>query len=278
MRYAIGLPNVGEFGDPALLVELAVAAEDAGWDGVFVWDHLLYKDPSWPVANPAVTTAAIAARTSRVRFGTMINAVARRHPGELAAETASLDVLSGGRLVVGAGLGSYPAEWTAFGGDGDPKVRAEGLDEGLAAVNALWSGEETAFEGSRVHVDQVRMPLRPVQRPRPPVWIGGSWPARPPFRRAARWDGVMPTHRGFGLGETMPPSELAAIVAYVRAHRDPAPGEFDVVLEGQTTPDTAAVRIAPYAQVGLTWWVEALGWWRGGPTEARDRISAGPPT
>jgi alkanesulfonate monooxygenase SsuD/methylene tetrahydromethanopterin reductase-like flavin-dependent oxidoreductase (luciferase family) len=207
----------------------------------------------------------------------LINAVARRHPGELAAETAALDVLSGGRLVVGAGLGSYEAEWTSFGQDADPKVRAGRLDEGLAAIAALWSGEPVSLAGSHVTVDDVAMPLTPVQKPRPPVWIGGRWPAKRPFRRAAAWDGVMPTHRDFGLGQTMPPGELAAIIGYVREHRDPAAGAFDVILEGRTEPESAMAHIAPYEQAGLTWWIEAMGWWRGGPAAAMDRITAGPP-
>ena len=164
----------------------------------------------------------------------MVHAVARRRPGQLAAEAATLDVLSNGRLVFGAALGSFADEWTRFGESADPLRRAERLDEGLAAITALWSGEPATFEGEHVHVDAVRMPLTPVQRPRPPVWCGGSWPAKRPFRRAARWDGVMPTHRDYGLGETMPPSELAAIVDYVRSHRDPAAGPFDVAVEGWT--------------------------------------------
>ena len=277
MRYAVGLPNIGGYGDPGLLVELAVSAEDAGWDGVFLWEHLLYREPDWPVANPVVVAAAIAARTRRIRFGIMVNAVARRHPGQLAAEAATLDVLSGGRLVFGAGLGSYPDEWTRFGADADQRLRAERLDEGLAAVTALWSGQPATLHGSHVRVDGVRMPLTPVQRPRIPIWCGGRWPAKRPFRRAARWDGVMPTHRDYGLGETMPPDELAAVVKYVREHRDPGAGPFDVVLEGRSEPGGGAGVVAPYADAGLTWWIEALGWWRGGLDVVRKRIAAGPP-
>ncbi len=275
MRHAVGLPNLGIFGDPRLLADLAVRAEDAGWDGCFVWDHLLYREPDWPVANPTVVAAAIAARTSRIRFGVMVNAVARRHPGQLAAEAATLDVLSDGRLVFGAALGSFADEWTRFGYDADPRLRADRLDEGLAAITALWSGEPATFEGDYVHMDAVRMPLTPVQQPRPPVWCGGSWPAKRPFRRAARWDGVMPTHRDYGLGQTMPPSELAAIVDYVRGQRDPAAGPFDVALEGRTEAGGAVPQV--YAEAGLTWWIEAFGWWRGDPDSARDRIDAGPP-
>jgi alkanesulfonate monooxygenase SsuD/methylene tetrahydromethanopterin reductase-like flavin-dependent oxidoreductase (luciferase family) len=277
MRYAVGMPNVGTFGDPVLLADLGVLAEDAGWDAVFIWDHLLYHHDGWPVASPIVAATAIAALTSRVRLGVLVNAVARRHPGELAAETASLDVLSGGRLIVGAGLGSFPDEWTGFGGDPDPRTRADKLDEGLAAVTALWSGERTSFAGEHLTVRDVRMPLTPVQRPRIPVWCGGTWPARRPFRRAARWDGVMPTHRDYGLGATMPPTDLAAIVEYVRARRPAGAGPFDVILEGRTESGGGAEVVRPYAEAGLTWWIEALGWWRGDLDAARARIAAGPP-
>jgi len=275
---AVGLPTVGQFGDPTELVGLAVAAERAGWDGAFFWDHLLYEQPGWPVANSTVVVAAAVASTSRIRLGVLINTVARRRPALLAAEAATLDVLSGGRMVFGAGLGSLPEEWTLLGEDGDPRVRADRLDEGLAVIDALWSGGVVRHRGEHLTVDAVRMPLRPVQRPRIPVWIGGSWPARRPFRRAARWDGVMPTHRRYGLGETMPPAVLAEIVDYVAGQRDPAAGRFDVALEGRTAPgERGAEVVAPYAAAGLTWWIEAFGWWRGDHAATRARIAAGPP-
>jgi alkanesulfonate monooxygenase SsuD/methylene tetrahydromethanopterin reductase-like flavin-dependent oxidoreductase (luciferase family) len=276
VSYAVGLPTVGEFGDPGALVELAGLAEEAGWDGVFFWDHLLYSQPGWPVANSTVVAGAAAATTSRVRLGVLMNAVARRRPAQLAAETATLDALSGGRAVFGASLGSYPDEWTRLGEDGDPRTRADLLDEGLAVIDALWSGTDVQHRGARLTVDGVRMPLTPMQRPRVPVWIGGRWPARRPFRRAARWDGVMPTHQDHGLGETMPPATLAEVLRYVAEHRDPAAGPIDVALEGRTDAgDTGTV--PPYAAAGLTWWIEACGWWRGGRAAARERVAAGPP-
>ncbi|HVQ96912.1 MAG TPA: LLM class flavin-dependent oxidoreductase [Mycobacteriales bacterium] len=276
VSHAVGLPTMGEFGDPATLVDLARAADEAGWDGVFFWDHLLWRDPSWPVANSTVVVGAAAAVTTRVRLGIMVNAVARRRPAQLAAETATLDALSGGRAVFGAALGSYPDEWTRLGEDGDPRTRADLMDESLTVIDALWSGAPVTHRGAALTVDQVRMALTPVQRPRVPVWIGGSWPARRPFRRAARWDGVMPTHREYPSGTTMPPATLAEVLAYVGEHRDPAAGPLDVVLEGRTEPgDTSTV--AAYAEVGLTWWIEAFGWWRGGLATARQRIAAGPP-
>jgi alkanesulfonate monooxygenase SsuD/methylene tetrahydromethanopterin reductase-like flavin-dependent oxidoreductase (luciferase family) len=278
---AVGLPTVGEFGDPAALVGLARAADEAGWDAVFFWDHLLWRDPTWPVANSTVVIGAAAAVTTRVRLGIMINAVARRRPAQLAAETATLDALSGGRAVFGAALGSYPDEWSRLGEDAEPRVRAEKLDAGLEIIDALWTGKEVTYQGAGLTVDAVTMPLTPVQRtaeqrPRVPVWIGGRWPARGPFRRAARWDGVMPTHADYGLGETMPPTELAEILAYVRKHRGPAAPPLDVALEGRTEPGDSTT-LPAYAAVGLTWWIEAFGWWRGGLATARDRIAAGPP-
>jgi alkanesulfonate monooxygenase SsuD/methylene tetrahydromethanopterin reductase-like flavin-dependent oxidoreductase (luciferase family) len=277
MRYAVGLPVMGEFGDPRVLVELAVAAEEAGWDGVFFQDHLLYRD-GWPVADSTAVLAAAVALTHRVRLGVMVLPLARRRPAKVALELATLDRLSGGRLVFGAGTGSNPEEWSRFGENPEARVRGDRLDESLVAMTALWSGEEITFLGEHVTVDAVRMPLTPLQRPRIPVWCAARWPAPRQFRRAARWDGVMPTHRAYGRGETMPPEDLATAVAAVAEHRDPEAGPFDVVLEGRTAPGDGAGTVAPYAEAGLTWWVEALGWWRGGVAGARERVDAGPPT
>jgi alkanesulfonate monooxygenase SsuD/methylene tetrahydromethanopterin reductase-like flavin-dependent oxidoreductase (luciferase family) len=274
---AVGLPNVGEFGDPQLLMDLGVAAEQSGWDGVFVWDHVLYHDPGWPVANPTVALAAIAARTSRARLGVLMTALPRRRVQVVARETASLDRLSDGRLIFGAGLGSMDAEYTAFGEAAALRVRAEKLDESLQVLDALWSGGPVRFAGRHVRVDGIRMLPTPVQRPRIPIWCAGRWPATAGFRRAARWDGVMPTHAGYGKGTTMPPDALGTIIATISDQRGGLSG-FDVAVEGRTTPAEAAGVVAAYAEAGLTWWVEAMGWWRGGIAEARSRIAAGPPS
>jgi alkanesulfonate monooxygenase SsuD/methylene tetrahydromethanopterin reductase-like flavin-dependent oxidoreductase (luciferase family) len=283
VRCAVGLPNVGEYGDPRLLVALAQAAEEAGWDGAFVWDHVAYREHGWPVADPYVTVAAIAARTERIRLGVLVSAVARRRPSKLARELASLDVLSQGRLVVGAGLGSQgEQEFAALGEDPDPKVRARKLDEGLAIVDGLWRGEPFAFEGEHLRVD-VREPFlpRPVQRPRPPVWIAGRWPAKPGFRRAARWDGAFPTFADLPRDATPEPEQLAEVLAFVREQRAAtgidADAPYDLVVEGLSDgPD--ATRLATYADAGLTWWIEKLGWFRGPLEQMRARIAAGPPS
>ena len=154
---AVGVPNVGPFGDPVLLVELAVAAEEHGWDGFFIWDHLLYHDQHWDVADPVAVIAAVAARTARIRFGILVNVLARRRIGEVARESVTVDLLSGGRLVVGAGLGSLEAEFTAFGESGDARQRAARLDESLGLLDALWSGEPVTMRGEYLTATDVRM-------------------------------------------------------------------------------------------------------------------------
>ena len=270
---------MGAFGDPALLVALAIDAEQAGWDGFFLWDHLLWRDQQWHVADPTVVISAVAARTQRLRIAIMVNLLARRRAAKVAREAATLDVLSGGRLIVGAGLGSLPTEFTAFGESADARERAGRLDESLHLLDAFWSGQPVHHSGEYLTVSDVTMLPRPVQRPRIPIWCGGRWPNKPPFRRAARWDGVMPTHSGYGLGETMPPDDLRAVVGYTLAHRTAA-GPFDVALEGRTdgsAADRGAGHVAAYVPAGLTWWIEALGWWRGTPADAMARIRQGPP-
>jgi len=275
----VGVPNVGTFGDPRLLVDLAVAAEEAGWDGFFLWDHLLWDDPQGHVADPTVVISAVAARTERIRIAIMVNSLARRRPAKVARETATLDVLTAGRLIVGAGLGTLTSEFTAFGESADPRVRAARLDESLHLLDALWTGRPVTFHGEYLTAAGVTMLPRPVQRPRIPIWCGGRWPNKRPFRRAARWDGVMPVHTGYGLGETMPPAELQAIVTYTQEHRTET-GPFDVALEGRTdgsAADRGGQLVASYVRAGLTWWIEALGWWRGTPAEAMARVRQGPP-
>jgi alkanesulfonate monooxygenase SsuD/methylene tetrahydromethanopterin reductase-like flavin-dependent oxidoreductase (luciferase family) len=274
---AIGLPNVGEYGDPRLLVALAGEAEAAGWAGVFLWDHVAYRERGWPVADPYVAVAAMAQATSSVRLGVLVSAVARRRPWKLARETASLDVLSAGRLVVGAGLGSQAREeFAAFGEDPDPRVRAERLDEGLAILSGLWCGEAYSHHGRHYTVEETVFLPRPVQRPRIPIWIAGRWPARPPFRRAARWDGLFATFDGIGHVDTPSPVQLRMAVEYTLAHREASDARFDVAVEGQSTgvdPDL----LSPFEQAGLTWWIEKLGWFRGSVDAMRERIQQGPP-
>ncbi len=268
---------MGEYGDPRLLVDLACRAETSGWDGVFVWDHVAYRELGWAVADPYMSVAAIAARTSRIRVGVLITALARRRPWKFAREMATLDVLSEGRLVVGVGLGSQAREeFAAFGEDPDPGRRHELVDEGLDIVCGLWSGQPFSYEGRHYRVAESLFVPSPIQQPRPPIWIGGRWPTRRSFRRAARFDGVFPTFEGAEHAERPTPEQLKAVVEYTQSHRvDPATA-FDVVIEGQSGGQDHEL-VSAYQELGVTWWVEKLGWFRGPVEFTRRRIEQGPP-
>lgn len=278
MKFGVGLPNVAEFADPVLLVDLAAETEAAGWDGFFVWDHLLYRPERPGAVDPWSVIAAAAAITTSVRLGVLVTAVPRRRPQLLAQQVATTDLLSAGRLVFGAGLGSLPDEYSRFGDDPSTAVRARQLDEGLAVLEAMWRPGLVQHRGEFFRVDDVELLPKPVQEPHPPIWVAGRWPNKAPFRRAARFDGVMPTHSSYTQGSFMTVEELAEVVDYVQQYRSRT-DSFDVVMEGQsTTPDQLEGLVSSYATAGLTWWIEKLGWWRGDAAAALSRIRSGPPS
>ncbi len=283
----IAVPNFGE--DPAGLIELGVAAERAGFDGFFVWDHIVWSDTGEgpPIIDPWLVLAVVAARTTRIRLGTMITPVPRRRPWQLARQTASLDVLSGGRLILGVGIGS-PA-YGDFGIFGEPqgdRERAELLDEGLDVLAGLWSGEKFSYAGEHYQVGPVRFVPRPVQRPRIPVWVGGILPATRPIDRAARWDGMVPIRYGDGRLQLPSPADIAGVRARIAAARGSADG-MDMVIWADVADDPAQVpeRARPYVAAGATWWIESArpgadsagedgpgrGWWEG----VQARVAAG---
>src|ERR687884_1256205 len=122
MRYGLLLANIGSYSDPRHVVRVAQQAETAGWEALLIWDHLGFV---WgpPAADPWVTLAAVAAQTERIRIGTAVTPVPRRRPHVLAHQVATLDVLSGGRVIFGAGLGGVVSEFEAFGEETDAKLR-----------------------------------------------------------------------------------------------------------------------------------------------------------
>jgi alkanesulfonate monooxygenase SsuD/methylene tetrahydromethanopterin reductase-like flavin-dependent oxidoreductase (luciferase family) len=277
VRFGIFLPNFGPFGDPTVIVDLAREAEDAGWDGLFIWDHMLFGTEPEPVLDPWVALTAVATATSRIRFGTAVTPLARRRPWKVARETVTLDHLSGGRLVLAVGLGTPPEiEFGTFGEPTDARLRAEMLDEALDVLGGLWSGEPFSYDGKHFTVSQTQFLPRPLQQPRIPVWTAGWWPNRRPFRRGARWDGVIPELVG---GATPSPADVADLAAYVRSHR--VSGEpFDIAINGYTEdgrPSEVAL-LEEYEQAGTTWWLERFE-----PTHrfsvdaVRRRIAHGPP-
>jgi alkanesulfonate monooxygenase SsuD/methylene tetrahydromethanopterin reductase-like flavin-dependent oxidoreductase (luciferase family) len=248
VKHAIDVAPFGELADPRVLAELAIAAEERGWDGFFVWDHIVYRAPVRAVADPWVALAAVACATSRLRIGPLITPLSRRRVHKVARETVTLDLLSSGRLTLGVGLGSARnGELEPFGEVADPRERARLLDQGLGDLARYWAGE---FQ-----------PV-PVQRPRIPVWVAAEWPHRRPVRRALRWEGLYP----IGLPG---PEALAELVGEVRESR-PAGDPFDVVVGIPPGGDAE-----PWAQAGATWTVTDFGMQ---PTRAEVRkvIDAGP--
>ena len=283
MYFGISVPTHGDYADAHTLALMAREAEDAGWDGFFVWDHL--NDVDGPIADPWVALSAIAMRTERIRIGPMLTPLPRRRPWKVARETVTLDHLSGGRLILGVGLG-YPRaeEFEVFGEDGDERIRAKKLDEGLDILVGLWSGEQFEYEGEHFRMAPTTFLPRPMQAPRIPVWVGGYWPNKAPFRRAARWDGVYPgrltkERRAKWTPRLWPLDDVREMIAYVTKHRT-LPGPVDVVIGGYTsgTDKSAAVDITtPYAEAGVTWWVENLHSFRGSFEGMRTRLRLGPP-
>ncbi len=274
LRTAVCLPTFGDF-DARTLGELAAVAEEAGWDGFFIWDHLLWDPLGKGAADTTVALSAIALATSRVRFGTLVTPLARRRPWKVARELASLDRLSGGRLTLGVGNGD-DIDFAPVGDPTPARHRAAVLDESLEIVRRLLeetgpvdhAGATYRLEGARLHDETVQ--------PRIPFWVAGWWPHRKPLLRAARFEGVVPLWPEFRVPT---PAEYAECLAVIHEARDGTPQQddpFDALVWARSDgPDDD--RPLGYAEVGATWWVDAFHWRTDGLEDVRRRIAAGPP-
>ncbi len=263
VRFSINIPNFGDFADARTVATVATTAEQAGWDALFIWDHVVHdkvKRHGQPFGDPWMLLTAAALATTRIRLGTLLTPVARRRPEQLARQVSTLDAISGGRVIFAAGLGGpVDDEYGSFGETTDPAVLAERLDEGLDLLQRYWSGESVNHDGQHYQVRDVTLLPATVQRPRPPVWIGGFWPRRRPMRRAARWDGAVPLFVDARHGQVPPLDQVRDLVDYIRGLRTDQPDRpYDLVLGGATPDDSAKARdlIAPLADAGATWWDE----------------------
>lgn len=269
MRFGLSFPNFGDYAEPGVLVELAVAAERAGWDGFFVWDHIVVSD-GMPVVDPWVVMGAIGQATDRIVIGPMVVALPRHRPWVVARQAVSLDRLTGGRLVLGVGIGFPPdPEFGTFGDPVGERVRADMLDEALEIVLGVWSGDPFAHRGPHYTIGTTTFRPAPFQQPRIPIWVAGMLPHRRPLRRAARYDGVFPIRADMA---DLTLDDVTETKAYVDAHRmsdDP----FDYVMAGG--PRSAA-QFEALAAAGITWYLGGPPW-EGEPVDTtKNWIAAGP--
>ena len=280
MRYGLYVPNFGVSSFARTLADLARDAEGSGWDGFFLWDHIIEWDERVPIVDSSTALAAIAMNTKRIRIGTTVTPLPRLRPWEAARRTVSLDHLCNGRLTLGVGLGGAEStDYERFGESADNNVLAEKLDESLDIITGLWTGKPFSYRGKHYRVKKTAFLPMPKQRPRIPIWCGGFWPNKGPFKRAARWDGIIPLKVEKGGLHRPTPDDVRDIIAYVKKRRR-ATTPFDVAIIGWGTgknPTRDRKRITPYIEAGMTWWLESLYGWRDSPKHMKTRILKGPP-
>ncbi len=180
-------------------MEYGVAAEEAGWDGVFLPGHLaMERDDGHPdFPDPWITLSGIAARTEEIKLGSWVTPIPRRQSWQLARDLATLDRLSDGRVMLGTGLGRA-FDYTTFGDAWEPRRLGAKYDEALDVTTGLWTGEPFSYDGDFFTIDEAIVRPTPVQEPHIPIGVGGVWPNKKPFHRASEWDGMMPHYRGDG--------------------------------------------------------------------------------
>ena len=274
MKYGIDIPNFEPFHDPNVIKQLAIEAENHEWDGFFIWDHI-WLGMDVPFVDPWVALTVVATATKSIRFGTMVTPIPRRRPWKFARETVSIDILSDGRLTIGAGLGWPPEiEFGPFSETVDNVKRGEMLDEGLDVLTGLWKGKPFSYKGRHFNINDVTFKPTPIQTPRIPIWIGGMWPNKKPFIRASKWDGVFPISKS---EKPVSPEELREVKNYI-FRQSPNKQHYDIVAAGVSYKN--AIRqnnlLKSYENSGATWWIESLEPYRT-PEKALQIIKNGPP-
>ncbi len=276
-KYGLHVPNFGKAAHPVTLAKLALEAEKSGWDGFFLWNHIVEWEKRVPIYDTFTSLAAMASRTTRIRLGTTVTPLPRLKPWEVARQTVALDHLSNGRLTLGVGLGVREScDYERFGENADNKVLAEKLDESLDIITGLWTGRPFSYTGKHYRMGKTTFLPTPLQKPRIPLWVGGFWPRKKPFRRAVKWDGVVPLKLP---EELLEPEDLRKITGYVR-NRLAKKANFDFVNIGWTigkNPRRDEEKVAPFIEAGMTWWLEGVYNNRDSPGQMLRRIRLGPP-
>lgn len=253
MKRGLFIPPFDELADPRVMADLAVRAEEVGWDGVFLWDHIQYPDPIVAMADPWISLAAIAARTERITIGILVTPLARRRPLVVARQAVSLDRLSKGRMVLGMSVGGDTnGEMEELGESGDMRERAAMLDEGLGLLDEAMRGESIEHRGEHYSVSAKPFLPTPVQAPRIPIWLGGMWrtpfPEKTPrpFRRAAAWDGIFP--------DGIDPAGVELLRERIAAIRPADAGPFTFVAKTRAEDDPTR-----WERAGLDWLLTDVG-------------------
>jgi hypothetical protein len=277
LKYGLYVPNFGKASHPLNLVKVAGEAEKHGWDGFFLWDHIVEWKRKVLLSDSFTVLAGIAAGTERIRIGTTVTPLPRLKPWLAARQTATVDQLSGGRMILGVGLGTEETtDYARFGEKAEDKVLGEMLDESLEIITGLWSGKRFKHRGKYYRIGETVFLPRPVQRPRIPIWVAGFWPRKKPFLRAARWDGTIPLRLPVRLLE---PRDVREIMSFIEKHRT-GKGPFDLVNIGWTTGRNRrrdSEKVGEYSDMGATWWLESLYTKRDSPLGMLARVRAGPP-
>lgn len=272
MQFGLIHANFDEYADTDLLIDWGIEAEAAGWDGVFLADHLQHPIAS-SFMDPWIVLSGLATRTESIKLGSWITPVPRRLPWQLARDLATLDHLSDGRVILGAGLGSPPEDYTDFGIEYDPVQLAKRFDESLEIIDGLWTDGPFSYHGDVFTVTDVDLRPKPIQHPRVPIVTAGRWPSKRPIQRGARWDGIMPIGREFP--QQLPIEEIRDCVEYYHSLREDDPGDVFIRL----SPDSPRLDelVETCEDIGVTWVLLGDIPPVGSKEENLDRIRAGPP-
>ncbi|MFX0029642.1 MAG: LLM class flavin-dependent oxidoreductase [Candidatus Hermodarchaeota archaeon] len=278
MKYAIYIPNFGSYYNPIDIANIAFEAERSGWDGFFIWDHLIFSESvDIPFLDPWIALTAIAMKTDKIKIGTLITPIPRRRPWKLARECVSLDHLSNGRLILGVGLGAPKYDFTCFGETFDPFIRAKKLDEGLVILKGLWSGENFTYKGEYYQIKNAKFLPTPVNGTIP-IWVAGMWPNKNPFLRSAKYEGVFPININYT--QQLTSNDVEDILNFMSKHYKIS-SNFDVIISGDTPGNSseAIEIIKPYKKAGVTWWCENINLLRfkNSLDDMIERVRQGPP-
>jgi hypothetical protein len=274
MKYGFVLPQ----GDARITAKLALEAEQSGWDGFFVWE------PVWGI-DAWVSLTAAAMKTTKIRLGTMLSPISRMRPWKLASETATLDNLSNGRVILSVGLGAVDSGFKEFGEITNRVQRAELVDEGLDILTGLWKGQPFDYDGKHYTVKESNFypPPPPVQKPRIPIWVVGAWPRMKSMRRVLKYDGILPTKMVGGKHVKVEPEDIRLMKSWMEENRSETT-PFDIVVEGNTEGNDSnewSTIVQPWIESGATWWIEAM-WDKMDKENSNElyvnRIRQGPPS